>query len=716
MKPILFFLFAVFLLFHTHSGFAQGADCSQAEPFCTQQGAAFPASTNTIASVGPHYGCLGSVPNPAWYFLKIGTSGNINIALTNSNIVDVDFICWGPFNTLEQACPGIAVGPANLNCPASDNITVTPDAPLNSGPYTYPCGNIVDCSFDPQAFEEVNIPGAVAGQFYMLLITNYSGDPTDIFANQISGNGATDCSILTPCNIMDLSLNVSTCNGANTYTASGSFQYHDNPGTGSLIVEINNGTTTFTQTFNPPFTDSIFQNFSIPGIPGDGAVSNITVRFSDDPTCITTFEYDAPDCGCKANIGTFTITKNGQNQNNNPVVLCFGDTFSAVPNGTMIAPQEVLNPVGSAYNPGIGWLVYSCLPSVGLTPDSTQNLVNDPCLVSKTNGQLDFIRFNNLSEMNDQSWIINHPGVFTNNTVFFVPVTVYNMSDSVLSHSETAVPCYDLGTPIAVQFLPEVPEPSFSADTTLGCAPLKVMFTQQSNETNCVWNFGNGTTSTNCGQVSHTFNQGICFDISLTVKDQSGMCERTLTKTDLVCVHPIPVASFTPSPSIITTDELVSQMVNHSVNATTFRWDFGDSTQSSEVIPKHTFPDDREGSYIIELVVISDDGCSDTTHATVTISMDPAFYVPNAFTPDGDEFNQQFTPVFSRKINQQNYHLTIFNRWGEVMFESNNPEVGWDGTYRGKLAKEGIYSWKMEFQPVGNTKRQSVLGHVTLLR
>src|SRR5688572_13034505 len=157
MKTFSSSLFLVFALLCGSTGLAQGADCASADPLCTENGAAFPASTNTEAEAGPDYGCLWSQPNPAWYVFEIATSGDIDLSLTNSGVVDVDFICWGPFANLGSGC---------------SNLT---------------SGNIVDCSYDPQEFEEINIPDAVAGEFYMLLITNYSGDPTDVFADQIGG-------------------------------------------------------------------------------------------------------------------------------------------------------------------------------------------------------------------------------------------------------------------------------------------------------------------------------------------------------------------------------------------------------------------------------------------------------------------------------------------------------------------------------------------------
>jgi len=82
---------------------AQGATCAQMEPFCTDTGASFPASTNTQAEPDNQYGCLNTQPNPAWYYLEIAQPGYLEITMTNSNNVDVDFIVYGPYSDLQAA-------------------------------------------------------------------------------------------------------------------------------------------------------------------------------------------------------------------------------------------------------------------------------------------------------------------------------------------------------------------------------------------------------------------------------------------------------------------------------------------------------------------------------------------------------------------------------------------------------------------------------------
>jgi gliding motility-associated-like protein len=98
---------------------------------------------------------------------------------------------------------------------------------------------------------------------------------------------------------------------------------------------------------------------------------------------------------------------------------------------------------------------------------------------------------------------------------------------------------------------------------------------------------------------------------------------------------------------------------------------------------------------------------------------DIVFYVPNAFTPDGDNFNQTFQPVFTSGFDPYDFNMIIYNRWGEKIFETHDALVGWNGTYlfsEGDLVQEGTYIWVIEFKNKQNDKHQKATGHVTLMR
>ena len=94
------------------------------------------------------------------------------------------------------------------------------------------------------------------------------------------------------------------------------------------------------------------------------------------------------------------------------------------------------------------------------------------------------------------------------------------------------------------------------------------------------------------------------------------------------------------------------------------------------------------------------------------------YFVPNSFTPDGDEHNQVFQPIFTSGIDPLQYTLLIFNRWGELIFESHNKEIGWKGTYgtNNRKAQSGVYAWKISFVERVTNKEHVEIGHVLLMR
>ncbi len=109
-------------------------------------------------------------------------------------------------------------------------------------------------------------------------------------------------------------------------------------------------------------------------------------------------------------------------------------------------------------------------------------------------------------------------------------------------------------------------------------------------------------------------------------------------------------------------------------------------------------------------------GCSDTARVVVRVLDELIYFVPNCFTPNGDERNNTFQPVFTSGFDPYSFRLLIFDRWGETLFESKNAKVGWDGTYNGTLVQEGIYTWTVTFKDPNTDKKYTESGHVTLIK
>lgn len=269
------------------------------------------------------------------------------------------------------------------------------------------------------------------------------------------------------------------------------------------------------------------------------------------------------------------------------------------------------------------------------------------------------------------------------------------------------------------------PNVAFVADTLMGCSPLHVTFSNQSTEVNSattyVWSYGDGSTSTGTNGA-HDYYMDSCYDITLTAYNGDTItgCSSSMTLNDYICVYPTPEASFTASTYDITNVMNEVNFNNTSQNATSYEWNFGDplGTTSNAVNPKFTYDPNQIMNHAVVLVAKNDAGCTDTAMAIINMKQEIVFYVPNAFTPDGDEYNNTFKPVFANGFDGFDYTMMIFDRWGELIFETHDTKVGWDGTYSvtGKVCQDGVYVWKIVVKTADVDNRIEKTGHVTLIR
>ena len=127
---------------------------------------------------------------------------------------------------------------------------------------------------------------------------------------------------------------------------------------------------------------------------------------------------------------------------------------------------------------------------------------------------------------------------------------------------------------------------------------------------------------------------------------------------------------------------------------------------------------DEPGTYIITATATAD-GCSSIpqTYSITVIECDPLLYwVPNTFTPNDDEYNTTWGPMFEGPYEKDDFHLIVLNRWGNLIWESWNAESRWDGTYNNKSVTDGVYTWVIDFGILGTDERKLIHGHVTIIR
>ena len=267
---------------------------------------------------------------------------------------------------------------------------------------------------------------------------------------------------------------------------------------------------------------------------------------------------------------------------------------------------------------------------------------------------------------------------------------------------------------ITVNPLPNV---SFTADTTSGCVPVVVNLSADTTgqQASYTWssNGGGGSVGAN---AQMNFGVGGCYDVTLTATLNG--CSYSVTQPDFVCVQDYPQANFEANPPSFTESTQVLNFNNSSIGATGYVWNFGDGNVSNQEYPEHLFQGTNNG-YTITLIASTSMGCMDSTSITISANLGEVYYIPNSFTPDGDKYNQIFKPVVSTGISSDGYEMLIFNRWGEIMFESKNINVGWDGSYgsEGLDCPSGTYTYKISFTLIGGLQAKSIVtGHVNLLR
>ncbi len=295
------------------------------------------------------------------------------------------------------------------------------------------------------------------------------------------------------------------------------------------------------------------------------------------------------------------------------------------------------------------------------------------------------------------------------NGIAFMPMTTttYNVTGTDAAGCENT----DAVT-ITVNPLPNV---AFTANVLDGCAPLAVNFTNLVPGSTYDWSFGDGSTST-VENPSHIYMNVGLYDVTLELTSEAG-CSALLTYADYINVKAVPIANFSFNPSELDMMNTTAVFDNSSLNATEYAWTFGDGSGATATDPTHSYPANGNVSYDITLIASNDAGCEDSIVKPILVKDVLLYFVPNTFTPDGDIFNQGFTPVFVSGLDVYDFHLMIFNRWGELVFESYNVAYGWQGAYGSDgLVQEGVYIWKMEFGETMSDKLHTVDGHVTLIK
>lgn len=664
MKIFKFFLILNLSLL-TLNSISQGTSCTGAAPFCTGSSYTFPAGVNSPAAPpsgvpGPMYGCLGSQPNPAWYYMQVGTSGNIELHIQGTNNMDVDFCCWGPFTNQTSPCL------AGLTCG-----TPTPPSHWAAGPSpNYPSANMIDCSYNPSFQEWCYIPNGVTGTYYILLITNYSNQVQNISFSQTNagqpGAGTTNCGILPPtttnngpiCVGDTLKLFAATIANAQYYWA---------------------GPNNFT---------SYVQNPVIPNATSAaGGIYSVLIMIGTQmsPETHTTVVVNP-----KPNVTATSDT------------ICFGETASILASG---ASSYVWNPGGTT-NP------LSTSPSVttnyivtGTNAFGCKNTanafiqVNPKPVVIATNATICFNDTATINASGAASYLWNNGFNTAQIKVSPNTTTTYSVVGRSLQN------CIDSTTSIVTVNS----NPNITIDDVDICEGKTAHLVVSNGSPSYTYLWSN---SNNGDAINVSPNGTSIYWVRAT--DTNGCID---SDTASVIVHQLPIANFLADPNKTTTENPTIHFIDQSTNATNYNWNFGNvhspNNTSTLQSPFHTYT--GVGQYTTWLYVQSDYGCRDSVYHTVLIENPYAFYIPNAFSPNSPVLDNTTFKAKGIGINTEKYEMTIYDRWGKIIFVTKDMESGWNGKINntGDVVPAGVYIYLIRFSQKFGVDKEFA-GHVTL--
>jgi len=249
-----------------------------------------------------------------------------------------------------------------------------------------------------------------------------------------------------------------------------------------------------------------------------------------------------------------------------------------------------------------------------------------------------------------------------------------------------------------------------------GCVPTPIVFENLTDPINedyeIIWDFGDGNTGEGVSPT-HIYEEVGTFPLSISVTSPFG-CEIDTAFESLITTLPSPVANFSADASEVSRLNPVVSFMDESIDAIRWNWLFEGFGFSFEENPIYTFRE--SGRQEVRLVVTAANGCTDTLFSEILVVPDIAYKLPNAFTPNGDGINDLFFGVGNAE-EAEAFYLSIWNRWGELIFETTDANEGWNGQKynTGKLVPNGVYVVTVRYvnyeEEVTNLK-----GFVTVVR
>ncbi|MFM7015205.1 MAG: choice-of-anchor L domain-containing protein [Bacteroidota bacterium] len=384
------------------------------------------------------------------------------------------------------------------------------------------------------------------------------------------------------------------------------------------------------------------------------------------------------------------------------------------------------NQTSNLYNPGTHTYLFDGPYTITLTATS-----NHLCTAKSTQPisiydtpiagfASDSVCFGKLMHLNDTSLVMND----------VIASSAFSYNSSVISNNSSFAYLFNAIGTLPVQLITTSghgcvdtiiknvivnsnPVISFTGGPLQGCDPLYVNFTEILTNTNgsitdVSYLFGDGD-SANYTSPLHIYTTPGVYDVTLTATSQYG-CMSDTTYNSYIHVYTNPVADFYYTPSDPDIFWPYIHFINTSLDADFYSWTFGDSTSSSDINPEHAYS--AAGTYPIELIATTTNGCADTTFGEVIIKPTYTIYVPNAFSPNNDNKNEVFQ---CKATNISNFKMSIYSRWGNHVVTINDINEGWDGRDDGKIVQEDTYIYRINFTDVFHEEHQ-MTGRVSVVK
>ena len=584
----------------------------------------------------------------------------------------------------------------NNGCIVSSSITTTQPVALNANAMVI---NNVSCNGTANGFATVGASGGTGLYNYLwntspisLTQTISSLNPGNYTATVSDANSCTATSTITITEPPVLTIASAgfpaTCNGSNN---------------GQAIIIPAGGTPTYSYQWLPSGGTTASATGLSPG------VYTATATDANGCTISASVVVTQPTPVVTSAVGSTTICAG---QNTNITASASGGTAGYTYNWTGVGTgsTQVVNPINNTTYTVVATDANGCIGNTATVTINTTTLTLANVSVSPPVS----ICFGNSATVSSNVFGSTGPvtinwsaGLGTGNGPFTVSPTT--STTYIVTVNDACGNVVTSTVPVTVNPLPVI---SLTPQAVTECEQATLTYVDNST-TNAgasySWSFGDGNTS-NRVTPTNTYTSSGTYIINVTVTSPFG-CVNTASTTAAVTVNPGTIASFSSQAIDGTELSPMYQFNDQSTNAASRVWTFGDGTISTTLNPLHTYP--GKGNYTVSLTTTTTEGCTDVMMLDLEIVPVFTIYIPNAFTPDGNGSNDYFA---AKGMDISEFSMMIFDRWGELIFQSDDITKGWDGkaNHGDKIAEQGVYVYKIEVRDFSQ-KHHDYTGHVTLL-